>query len=193
MNSNEKPQPDQLPEKGTLYIDIDGVILPYYDERDVNQPPSQDLEKRWVSRDEFYYPEVVDALARTPAMKVLSSSRSLSFFFNSGYGTINEALNFAGSLSIDTFRPGHIPYKLRAVAKHWQQQSPVSWSTQQREDTRAVGPKAVWIDDHAWVERDSELAEHPLLADPHFLVIRPLGKIGLTLEQVQQVETFLDE
>lgn len=179
-------------EKGTLYIDIDGVILPYRDEDGSNQH-SQNLEKHWVDDLEFYYPKVIHQLARLPARKVLASSRGWSFLVNSEYRALNEELHYAGSLSIDAFRPGHIPFKFQAVVKHWLGNSEVAWSRLPKEKTRAIGSKAVWIDDYADVEKFPEIAEHPLLSDPRFLVIQPLGKLGITLEQVHRIAAFLEE
>lgn len=177
-------------EKGTIYLDIDGVIIPYYDERDFTQT-DQGLEKKWISRYEFYYPEVVAALGGVAAKVISSSSRGVSFLFDNSYEQLRKDLGLRSTLVTDPFRPVFIPNKFSSVRHHWVNKDPAFWPLND-DDTRAVGSKAVWIDDHAAIEDYHELHKDPLISDPNFLVIRPLGKMGLTLDHVKQIKDFLN-
>lgn len=183
---------NKAPYRGTLYLGMEGVILPRHDDPD-NEHRFQDLEKRWLNRHEFYYPEVVDALGRV-AVKVFSTSAlGVSFMIDGGYREIRDTLGVVGSIETNIYEPRFVYNKLDAINTHWTTKGLAHWPKKQ-ENTRPEGAKAVWVDDHI-MSNDygyEVIKEHPLMSDPNFQVINPVSDLGLTLENVEQIKNFID-
>lgn len=116
--------PQDARKNATLYLDVDGVILPYFaqlSETDYSATPNGELDREWIDRHEFYHPEVVRALGEVAArsLVVLSSSRALSFIHEPVYAGLVEKLQVQGALVIDALKPGLARHKAEAVRRHW--------------------------------------------------------------------------
>ncbi|HMS93073.1 MAG TPA: hypothetical protein PKD28_01675 [Candidatus Saccharibacteria bacterium] len=203
----------------TIYLDLDGVIFPYWHKSDGDlvrtesggplQSRSElqgNLKARWIDRHEFYYPAItkqLGAIAAQGAQIIGSSSRSLDLFIH--YPSVRDDLgDVERFLSIDTFEPGRIDHKAEAVIKNWQ--GVIDLSNERRgwerrpslqidhPTSKPPGSRAVWIDDHA---TPKILASSPsayakeALSIPSLKIINPLGTVGLTMAQLDEVEDFL--
>lgn len=108
-------------------------------------------------------------------------------------------------LSIDENRPTSIEYKATAVVNNFEGAIDLSRSRRGWEYSipgfiashpiqKPSGSRAVWIDDQAAEEEiqsaDSERARH-ILNVPAIKIMRPIGTIGLTMMQLDEVEHFL--
>lgn len=161
----------------TIYLDLDGVILPYWHKSDggfvMPDVPNGPLVRRtdiqaglteqWIDRNEFYYPEIVQrigAIAARGATVLPSSSRSFDMYFYHGYSPILDGIGHPeGYLVIDTERPAHIGYKAEAVLNNFQGIADIgrehrgyvrrSSGTQREPGAKPANHRAVWIDDHA--------------------------------------------
>lgn len=187
MDRRKSQEPKEL--NGTVYIDIDGVILPYYDERDWQQP-TQNLEKQWVNRYEFFYPAIIQRLGQLAARNILASSRGVSFLLEEQYAPVTTTLRLAGALPMDLHRPNHPPHKFAALSRHWAGDEKIWWKPRWSASSEPVGNKAVWIEDLATDDRLAEI-EDPLLQDPNLLIIPPHPRLGLTHDEIDRIEDFL--
>lgn len=188
----EKPQ-------RTIYLDLDGVIFPYF-----WQP---ELNTNWIDTDEiFYYQDITKRIGQIAArgVRVLpSSSRSIDLFLY-----YPEVLADIGGgdryLSIDRRNPADIGFKAMAVFNNFK--GAIDFSDERRGWERHIPPqdnfplvkpagsRAVWIDDHATPDKllqsEAEQARH-ILDEPSIKIINPLGSLGLTLTQLDEAEEFL--
>lgn len=202
----------------TIYLDLDGVVFPYWhtsdggyvqlEENGPRQLRSELQERRiprWVNEDEFYYPDITKRIGQIAARGVRiipSSSRSLDLFLH--YPKILEDIGDADKyLVIDVNRPGDVRLKATAVLNNFQGVIDLSnerrgWERQRSfRDDHPLGKtpdgRAVWIDDHA-TERllgvESDNARR-LRDEPGMKVIAPLGVVGLTMLQLDEAEEFL--
>lgn len=200
--------------KRTIYLDLDGVIFPYwhnfhFDIENESEPQSKvkdGMIPLWVNRLEFYFPAITKRLGEmaTRGVAILpSSSRSSDLFFD--YQSVSESLGGVEKcLVIDKFSPGNIGLKAEAVLNNFQ--GIVDPTDKQRGWERhrsmiavpplvkPLGSKAVWIDDHATIERlqdsDSERAME-ILNILSLKIISPYSYDGLTMEELDAIETFL--
>lgn len=188
----------------TIYLDLDGVIFPYFKE---TQPefqapvsPESELPRQWLNRFEFYYPAITQRLGEiaTQGVRILpSSSRSFDLFLY--YPSVVKDLGgIERTLVIDTYTPARINLKAEAVLNHWhglvdQSSEKRGWERHRSmittpPNSKPDGSRAVWIDDHATPKEVLQL-----LDDPSIKIISPLGTIGLTMSQLDEAERFLFE
>jgi hypothetical protein len=187
-----------------IYLDLDGVIFPYWrDTGDVN--PQPELTSEWVSREEMYYPTIVERLGSIAARNttiLLSSSRSMDALVYQEYTPIIEAIGGANQwLEVAGLRG--ITEKAEAIHYNWNGIIDLSnakrgWERQrslaaQFPTGKAPGSRAVWIDDWIRAEELQSETSRRVLSDPTLLAVRPLGSVGLTMAQLDTVEQFLFE
>lgn len=197
----------------TIYLDIDGVILPYWHKSDCGMVAGPDgqlysrsdlqpgLEPRWIDSHEYYYPEITKRLGSLAAHIVLASSRSINILFNSGYSQIVDDLGVEDFIHIDRISANKTSYKAEAVINNWQGIVDISaekrgWSGSRaglyaHPTTRAIGSRAVWIDDAARPGALETVRSLDVLSDDTLRIIQPISQIGITMTEVDEVETFL--
>lgn len=179
--------------KATIYLDIDGVIFPF--DPALQKLPLRaakpDVEDGGMFDDEYYHPAVVEALGGLAAKVVLASSRGSSFFLDPDYKDLNNQLGVTGSVPTHPFASGHILHKFRNVRDHWRGVHQ-AFSRSAHDDPSPVGTKAIWIDDLADMASYPELNDEPLAADPNFLIIQPMGTVGLTLDHIERMKAFIE-
>lgn len=205
----------------TIYLDLDGVIFPTWHKSDGGYVQTEEgeplrlrselqkgIHPRWIDRSEFYYPAItrrLGELAAHGARIMPSSSRSFDLLLS--YPSVAEDLGGVDRyLVIDTFAPNNSTYKARAVLNNWQ--GVVDLSSEQRgwERLRSMatthplakplGSRAVWIDDAATPRQlDESLSPgvEEIFQNPSLKVISPLNTTGVTMAQLDEVETFLFE
>lgn len=191
---------DKGERQSTLYLDIDGVIFPYFHEDVYHGRNNQNynLRTEWVNDREFYYPEVVQALGSIAArsLVVLSSSRMAAFLHQPEYKGVVETLQLEGALFIDHHQPGRIEYKQEAVYRHWSRTPGEGVHEVFRrgiahKDTGcplgAEGLRAVWIDDHI-----TDLPVGELVNGGSIEHVAPQQYTGLTLDDVARLVPLLN-
>lgn len=204
--------------KHTIYLDLDGVIFPHWHKSDGGRVQTEKdgpyylrselqdgLAIEWIGMEEFYYSDITRRLGEFVARGahiMPSSSRSIDLLFS--YPSVAEDLGGIDRyLVIDRFEAGLITHKARAVSNNWHGVIDLSHEQRGWERLRSMatthplakpaGSKAVWIDDHADVEKLESLDDTRLLDDPLLKIIRPLGVVGLTMPELDEVEEFLFE
>lgn len=202
---------NRKPETAIL-LDIDGVILPNLD--DSPMPESNEnsrLERVWLNQFEYYYPEVLRALAEvaTRSAIILSSSRQLGFLAPH-YREITEPLGMNHSLHIDPYRPAHIGLKYDAVRRFVHRIGDEGLDILERSrghllngsGVRVEVPveRVVWVDDHipklGYYGNDEELAEQreaELLRDDRIAIVTPRSMTGLTLRGVEEIRQHIEK
>lgn len=171
---------------GTVYLDIDGVILPYFERSSITY--GQGLEAVWLNPSQYYYPEVVEELGKIAANIVLSTSNGISFFMNPEYNPIKDRLDIAGSIRTDPWNPAHIHNKFDNVMKHWTKNERLGqvWPGH---INQALGQRAVWLDDH--IPKLGEADAARLDSHTEMMAIAPEGNKGLDLADIERVRQFL--
>lgn len=175
-----------MSQRGTVYLDIDGVIFPHSDVAMQTSESYGGLHPQIVSvaDREYFYEEVADRIKSLGAHVILASSRgSLDF----PYLLLAERMGLSASLVIDSPK-NNIRNKSEAVSRHWSgaDQPVIRWFDDAL--TEAVGPRAVWIDDAA----SDDATIHPSVRNnQNILIIAPDPSIGLTLEHLNHADEFL--
>ena len=193
--------------RSTLYLDIDGVILPTsLPEPEFYNTPNADLAREWVSPTEYYHPEVVEALGREAiySLVVLASSRMDGFLHDSLYDDLAGRLNVKAALFIDRVRPGAIDLKLDAVSRHWGGVGDIGLEgdltasgrgrafTLYGNEVKPAGRKAVWAEDHLSSMPVSSLGRLQQLTDYAGMgLVAPRSSTGLTLADVERIGSLL--
>lgn len=181
-----------------IYLDLDGVIFPYRPET-----PQQGLTPETLNNVEFYYPTIAQRLGSFVARGVTimpSSSRSMDLLIS--YPRVAKDLNGINEyLVIDKEQPAAITYKAEAVLNNWQGVVDTSserrgWQRQRsmvdvQPSGHTKGSRAVWIDDHIVPAKFTTTRAQEVLFAENLKIIRPVGHIGLTLLQLDEVESFL--
>jgi hypothetical protein len=202
-----------------IYLDLDGVIFPHWHKSDGGRVQVEKdgpyllrselqvgLTTNWVDKQEFYYPDITKRLGNIASRGVQiipSSSRSSDLIYSEG--VYDDVLNDIGGvdryLVIDSARSNVLDHKARAVLNNWH--GVTDWSIDRRgwerlsstemmrPVTKSAAGKAVWIDDLANIDRINQADRLRITTDPSIKVIRPLGTIGLTMVQLDEVEDFL--
>lgn len=198
----------------TLYLDLDGVILPHWHKSDGGKIiidgesiPRHDLqpglEPTWIDRDFFYYPEIAKRLGELSNKGVViipSSSRSIDLI--SGYPELAHELGKPDKyLFIDDVDPSRPTHKAEAILNHWQGIADAGPTSRGWEVLPGVGmqepalpipdARAVWVDDHAHPDNFLTPRSLEIVSEPSIKIIRPMGWVGLTMAEIDQIEEFL--
>lgn len=198
----------------SIYLDLDGVILPYNNEQDYvigdDGRPSvrmDDQEAVWLNRFEFYYLAIAKRLggfAARGCQIILSSSRSYSLYTTEYAPLFHNLGEPERCLVIDRLKPNYIEYKAEAVLNHFQgvkDEGPEKRGWERGRSMIETPPpiqvpasKAVWVEDLADAERlraaDSARASQ-ILDEALLLIIQPRGEIGLTMTEIDRIDAFL--
>lgn len=187
---------------GRIQLEKDG---PYYLRSEL-QPGLAVAEP---NKGELYYPAITQRLGelvKRGVQIIPASSRSIDLLHL--YPAIaNDLGGVDRYLVIDTFSPTNIAHKARAVSNNWRGVTDDSDEQRGAERYRAgehlerietappiakpAGSRAVWIDDGADPERIRSVEGIDLLDDPSLKIIRPLGMVGLTMADLDEIEAFL--
>lgn len=204
----------ELPPERRIYLDFDGVMIPYWrnpfklEDEDFHDP-NRDLERQKMKDGGFYYPAIVERIGQLAAAGVVvlpSSGRSL--LVSVKFADFMKAIGAQdASLSIDNWNSSSIERKIEAVYNNWngivdESAARRGWETQgslvQIEPTKKPpNSKAVWVDDYAHpsffqIPKVKRLYQK-LNADDSIKIVKPDGRIGLTLADIDEIEAFLQQ
>ena len=191
--------------RSTLYVDVDGVLLPHFGmltDVEYAQTPNGELSRKQLNTFEFFHPEVIQALGEVASRSLVisSSSRMKKFLHDPTYDEIIETVGIEAALTIDYVRPSSIDLKLDAVRRHWTgvgDEGLRPYSTGRgrgnaysycADIVAAQGERAVLVDDHIFTATPRQRQQLARLEDHYGItVVSPSSPIGLTLEDVELI------